>query len=157
MITGAAWFIQMDEAHYPRAHEFDPWRFYDDKTNTATTKSTTATNTFLAFGHGSVLSGPLPRRPAHADRVCQDADAVRVRVGGRAEGQAGKCRPAGPAAATVYGDDRARGEGGGVRHACTTGGKGRAGIMDFFRVCQFRGDVPCEAKYLQVPTLLTVV
>jgi cytochrome P450 len=53
MITGAAWFIQMDEAHYPRAHEFDPWRFYDEKTNTATTKSTTATNTFLAFGYGS--------------------------------------------------------------------------------------------------------
>jgi cytochrome P450 len=53
MITGAAWFIQMDEAHYPRAHEFDPWRFYDKKTNTATTKSTTATNTFLAFGYGS--------------------------------------------------------------------------------------------------------
>lgn len=53
IISSPAWFVHNDEANYPRASDFSPWRFYDEKTNTATTKATTVTNTFLGFGYGS--------------------------------------------------------------------------------------------------------
>ncbi|KAK0758270.1 hypothetical protein N5P37_009572 [Trichoderma harzianum] len=55
IITSPSWMIHRDEDNYPKAHEFDPYRFYDETTNTATTKATTASNTFLAYGYGSQM------------------------------------------------------------------------------------------------------
>jgi cytochrome P450 len=53
ILSSPAWFVHNDEANYPRASEFNPWRFYDEKTNTATTKATTVTNTLLGYGYVS--------------------------------------------------------------------------------------------------------
>ncbi|OPB46123.1 hypothetical protein A0O28_0062440 [Trichoderma guizhouense] len=55
IITSPSWMIHRDEDNYPKAHEFDPYRFYDETTNTTTTKATTASNTFLAYGYGSQM------------------------------------------------------------------------------------------------------
>ncbi|KAF3074455.1 Cytochrome P450 monooxygenase afvE [Trichoderma lentiforme] len=55
IITSPSWMIHRDEDNYPKAHEFDPYRFYDEATNSATTKATTASNTFLAYGYGSQM------------------------------------------------------------------------------------------------------
>ncbi|KAH8753122.1 cytochrome P450 [Hyaloscypha finlandica] len=52
MITSPSWMIHNDERYYEKASEFNPWRFYDEKTNTATTRSTTASNKFLVYGYG---------------------------------------------------------------------------------------------------------
>lgn len=45
--------IHNDEDFYERAYVFDPWRFYDEKTNTVTTKSTTSSDKFLVYGYGT--------------------------------------------------------------------------------------------------------
>ncbi|KAH0527419.1 hypothetical protein TsFJ059_002423 [Trichoderma semiorbis] len=55
IITSPSWMIHRDEDNYPKAHEFDPYRFYDEATNSATTKATTASNSFLAYGYGSQI------------------------------------------------------------------------------------------------------
>ncbi|KAL6862018.1 cytochrome P450 [Trichoderma novae-zelandiae] len=55
IISTPSWMIHNDEDNYPNAKEFDPYRFYDETTNTATTKATTASNTFLAYGYGSQM------------------------------------------------------------------------------------------------------
>ncbi|KAL6821927.1 cytochrome P450 [Trichoderma sp. SZMC 28015] len=55
IITSPSWMIHRDEDNYPKAHEFNPYRFYDETTNSATTKATTASNTFLAYGYGSQM------------------------------------------------------------------------------------------------------
>ncbi|OTA04137.1 hypothetical protein A9Z42_0047190 [Trichoderma parareesei] len=55
IISAPSWMIHNDEDNYPNAKEFNPYRFYDEVTNTATTKATTASNTFLAYGYGSQI------------------------------------------------------------------------------------------------------
>ncbi|KAL7811118.1 cytochrome P450 [Trichoderma gracile] len=55
IISSPSWMIHNDEDNYPNAKEFNPYRFYDEATNTATTKATTASNTFLAYGYGSQM------------------------------------------------------------------------------------------------------
>ncbi|PNP50308.1 hypothetical protein THARTR1_09016 [Trichoderma harzianum] len=55
IITSPSWMIHRDEENYPKADEFNPYRFYDETTNSATTKATTASNTFLAYGYGSQM------------------------------------------------------------------------------------------------------
>ncbi|KAK4068261.1 uncharacterized protein Triagg1_7504 [Trichoderma aggressivum f. europaeum] len=55
IITSPSWLIHNDEDNYPKAHEFNPYRFYDETTNTATIKATTASNTFLAYGYGAQM------------------------------------------------------------------------------------------------------
>ncbi|KAF2092849.1 cytochrome P450 [Rhizodiscina lignyota] len=55
IITSPAWLVHNDEDIYPKAHEFNPYRFYDEKTNTATTKATTASEKFLGYGYGSQI------------------------------------------------------------------------------------------------------
>ncbi|KAL2135473.1 hypothetical protein VTI74DRAFT_8332 [Chaetomium olivicolor] len=55
IISSPAWFIHNDEDYYPGASEFNPWRFYNEGTNMATTKATTASNTFLGYGYGSQI------------------------------------------------------------------------------------------------------
>ncbi|KAL7905949.1 cytochrome P450 [Trichoderma velutinum] len=55
IITSPSWMIHRDEDNYPKANEFNPYRFYDETTNSATTKATTASNTFLAYGYGSQM------------------------------------------------------------------------------------------------------
>ncbi|TFB01502.1 Cytochrome P450 monooxygenase afvE [Trichoderma ghanense] len=55
IISTPSWMIHNDEDNYPNAKEFNPYRFYDEATNTATTKATTASNTFLAYGYGSQM------------------------------------------------------------------------------------------------------
>ncbi|KAL5431981.1 hypothetical protein PMIN05_009182 [Paraphaeosphaeria minitans] len=53
MITSPSWMIHNDEDFYEKAHVFDPWRFYDEKTNTVTTKSTSSSSKFLVYGYGT--------------------------------------------------------------------------------------------------------
>nr|QSQ85912.1 P450 [Preussia typharum] len=53
IITSPAWMIHNDKDYYDRPGEFDPWRFYDEKNNKVTTKSTTTSNKFLVYGYGS--------------------------------------------------------------------------------------------------------
>ncbi|PTB62203.1 cytochrome P450 [Trichoderma citrinoviride] len=55
IISSPSWMIHNDEDNYPNAKEFNPYRFYDETTNTVTTKATTASNTFLAYGYGSQM------------------------------------------------------------------------------------------------------
>ncbi|KOS22824.1 Ent-kaurene oxidase [Escovopsis weberi] len=55
IISAPSWLIHNDEDNYARAGEFNPYRFYDEATNTATTKATTASNKFLAYGYGSQM------------------------------------------------------------------------------------------------------
>lgn len=55
IITSPSWLVHNDPDNYENAHEFNPYRFYDSKTNTATTKVTTATSTFLGYGYGSQI------------------------------------------------------------------------------------------------------
>ncbi|KAH0490122.1 hypothetical protein TgHK011_001605 [Trichoderma gracile] len=55
IISTPSWMIHNDEDNYPNAKEFNPYRFYDEATNTVTTKATTASNTFLAYGYGSQM------------------------------------------------------------------------------------------------------
>lgn len=53
IITSPAWMIHNDEDYYEKASEFNPWRFYDEASNTVTTRSTTTSNKFLVYGYGS--------------------------------------------------------------------------------------------------------
>ncbi|KAL7929946.1 cytochrome P450 [Trichoderma chlorosporum] len=55
IITSPSWMIHRDEDYYPKANEFNAYRFYDESTNSVTTKATTASNTFLAYGYGSQM------------------------------------------------------------------------------------------------------
>ncbi|CAI6098853.1 unnamed protein product [Clonostachys chloroleuca] len=55
IISNASWLIHNDEDHYKKAHEFDPYRFYDEKTNKVTTKVTTASSSFLGYGYGAQM------------------------------------------------------------------------------------------------------
>lgn len=55
IISTPAWLIHNDEDNYPNAQEFDPYRFYDPKSYSVTTKATTASNKFLAYGYGSQM------------------------------------------------------------------------------------------------------
>lgn len=55
IISAPSWMIHNDEDNYPNAKQFNPYRFYDETTNTATVKATTASNTFLAYGYGSQM------------------------------------------------------------------------------------------------------
>ncbi|KAM0255914.1 hypothetical protein ACHAQJ_005315 [Trichoderma viride] len=55
IIASPSWLIHNDEDNYPKANEFNPYRFYDEATNSATTKATTASDTFLAYGYGSQM------------------------------------------------------------------------------------------------------
>ncbi|KAK5988147.1 Cytochrome P450 monooxygenase verB [Cladobotryum mycophilum] len=55
IISSPSWLIHNDEDNYAKANEFNPYRFYDEATNTATTKATTASNKFLAYGYGSQM------------------------------------------------------------------------------------------------------
>ncbi|KAJ4342314.1 hypothetical protein N0V95_006989 [Ascochyta clinopodiicola] len=52
IITSPAWMIHNDPDYYDRPDEFSPWRFYDEKSNTTTTRSTTTSNKFLVYGYG---------------------------------------------------------------------------------------------------------
>ncbi|RFU78081.1 cytochrome p450 [Trichoderma arundinaceum] len=55
IISSPSWMIHNDEDNYPQAKRFNPYRFYDEATNTATIKATTASNIFLAYGYGSQM------------------------------------------------------------------------------------------------------
>ncbi|KAL2759308.1 hypothetical protein ACRALDRAFT_1067835 [Sodiomyces alcalophilus JCM 7366] len=55
MISSPAWLVQNDNDNYDNASQFNPYRFYDEKTNTASTRATTASNTFLAYGYGAQM------------------------------------------------------------------------------------------------------
>ncbi|KAL6895119.1 cytochrome P450 [Trichoderma evansii] len=55
IISSPSWLIHNDEDNYPKANEFNPYRFYDEATNTVTTKATTASSIFLAYGYGSQM------------------------------------------------------------------------------------------------------
>lgn len=55
IISSPAWLIHNDEDNYANASEFDAYRFYDEETNTVTTRATTASNKFLAYGYGSQM------------------------------------------------------------------------------------------------------
>ncbi|RYP13674.1 hypothetical protein DL767_010632 [Monosporascus sp. MG133] len=55
IISSPAWLIHNDEDNYEKASEFNPYRFYDEKTNTNTTRATTGSNTFLAYGYGTQM------------------------------------------------------------------------------------------------------
>ncbi|KAL7942006.1 cytochrome P450 [Trichoderma barbatum] len=55
IISTPSWMIHNDEDNYPKANEFDPYRFYDWQNNTVTTKATTASIAFLAYGYGSQM------------------------------------------------------------------------------------------------------
>ena len=55
IISSPAWLIHNDEANYEKASEFNPYRFYDKETKTVTTRATTASNKFLAYGYGSQI------------------------------------------------------------------------------------------------------
>lgn len=55
MISAPAWYVHNDEDNYENASEFNPYRFYDEETNTATTRATTASTKFLAYGYGAQI------------------------------------------------------------------------------------------------------
>jgi len=48
-------YIHLDPDNYPNPATFDAYRFYDHKTNTATVRPTTASDTYLSYSHGSGL------------------------------------------------------------------------------------------------------
>ncbi|OAA41284.1 Cytochrome P450 [Metarhizium rileyi] len=52
MMTTPSWYVHNDEDNYENASEFNPYRFYDEATNMATTRATTPSSKFLAYGYG---------------------------------------------------------------------------------------------------------
>lgn len=55
IMSSPAWFVHNDENNYEHASQFDAYRFYDEKTNSATTRATTPSAKFLAYGYGSQI------------------------------------------------------------------------------------------------------
>jgi cytochrome P450 len=55
IMSAPAWFVHNDEDNYEHAGEFNPYRFYDEATNSVTTKATTASTKFLAYGYGAQI------------------------------------------------------------------------------------------------------
>lgn len=52
IIASPSWLIHNDPEYYDNPTKFNPWRSYNEKTNTVTTRSTTTSNKFLVYGYG---------------------------------------------------------------------------------------------------------